>query len=256
MRRGGLLFAFALLAIPSGPMMQLKHSPKAMLCRCCGKAGSTAGWTATPNVLQVTNRGEQNCGAVEVTATGEPAAMGYCHCESCRHWSAGPVNAFTLWPPANVKITPEQPVWMAGYASRDRPFESVHDELEAALAGGSMRVRASTWSTWFCTMSRSAPACAGETGRARSTTRRRPGSSPRVSSSIASVARSRTAASETPSAVVLSSFDPVRRELCFATAGHPGARVRLTLYQGRRSVARLRRLRSCSPRATRGRRCG
>ena len=45
------------------------------------------------------------CGAVEVTASGEPAAMGYCHCESCRHWSAGPVNAFTLWPPANVKIT-------------------------------------------------------------------------------------------------------------------------------------------------------
>jgi hypothetical protein len=45
------------------------------------------------------------CGAVEVTATGEPAAMGYCHCASCRHWSAGPVNAFTLWPPANVKIT-------------------------------------------------------------------------------------------------------------------------------------------------------
>jgi hypothetical protein len=45
------------------------------------------------------------CGAVEVTATGEPAAMGYCHCESCRQWSAGPVNAFTLWPPANVKIT-------------------------------------------------------------------------------------------------------------------------------------------------------
>ncbi|HWD36542.1 MAG TPA: hypothetical protein VG840_10295, partial [Casimicrobiaceae bacterium] len=35
------------------------------------------------------------CGAVQFTATGEPAAMGYCHCESCRHWSAGPVNAFT-----------------------------------------------------------------------------------------------------------------------------------------------------------------
>jgi hypothetical protein len=45
------------------------------------------------------------CGAVEVTATGEPAAMGYCHCDSCRHWSAGPVNAFTLWPPAAVKVT-------------------------------------------------------------------------------------------------------------------------------------------------------
>ena len=31
--------------------------------------------------------------------------MGYCHCESCRSWSAGPVNAFTLWKPENVKVT-------------------------------------------------------------------------------------------------------------------------------------------------------
>lgn len=31
--------------------------------------------------------------------------MGYCHCESCRHWSAGPINAFTLWKPESVKIT-------------------------------------------------------------------------------------------------------------------------------------------------------
>ncbi len=45
------------------------------------------------------------CGAVAVEATGAPNAMGYCHCESCRHWSAGPVNAFTLWPAAEVKIT-------------------------------------------------------------------------------------------------------------------------------------------------------
>ena len=45
------------------------------------------------------------CGAVQLTVTGEPAAMGYCHCDSCRHWSAGPVNAFTLWPPGAVKIT-------------------------------------------------------------------------------------------------------------------------------------------------------
>lgn len=45
------------------------------------------------------------CGAVEVTVRGEPAAMGYCHCNSCRHWSAGPVNAFTLWPPEAVKVT-------------------------------------------------------------------------------------------------------------------------------------------------------
>ncbi|QKK01259.1 MAG: GFA family protein [Pseudomonadota bacterium] len=45
------------------------------------------------------------CGAVPLTVTGDPAAMGYCHCESCRHWSAGPVNAFTLWKPEAVNIT-------------------------------------------------------------------------------------------------------------------------------------------------------
>ncbi|MGB5102479.1 MAG: GFA family protein [Steroidobacteraceae bacterium] len=52
-----------------------------------------------------TYKGTCFCGAVEVTVTGEPAAMGYCHCESCRHWSAGPVNAFTLWNPEAVCVT-------------------------------------------------------------------------------------------------------------------------------------------------------
>lgn len=45
------------------------------------------------------------CGAVEIRVTGEPVAMGYCHCASCRSWSAGPVNAFTLWKPDAVKLT-------------------------------------------------------------------------------------------------------------------------------------------------------
>ena len=45
------------------------------------------------------------CGAVQFTVTGEPAAMGYCHCESCRTWSAGPVNAFSLWKPEALVIT-------------------------------------------------------------------------------------------------------------------------------------------------------
>jgi len=52
-----------------------------------------------------TYKGACFCGAVEFTVTGAPAAMGYCHCESCRRWSAGPVNAFTLWKPENVKVT-------------------------------------------------------------------------------------------------------------------------------------------------------
>jgi hypothetical protein len=42
---------------------------------------------------------------VQFTVTGAPAAMGYCHCDSCRRWSAGPVNAFTLWAPDALKIT-------------------------------------------------------------------------------------------------------------------------------------------------------
>ncbi len=45
------------------------------------------------------------CGAVRFTVSGEPAGMGYCHCESCRHWSAGPVNAFSLWKPDAVQVT-------------------------------------------------------------------------------------------------------------------------------------------------------
>lgn len=44
------------------------------------------------------------CGAVKFSVTGEPAGMGYCHCNDCRHWSAGPVNAFTLWPTAAVTV--------------------------------------------------------------------------------------------------------------------------------------------------------
>jgi hypothetical protein len=40
-----------------------------------------------------------------VEVTGAPAAMGYCHCSSCREWSAGPVNAFTLWDSGGVKVT-------------------------------------------------------------------------------------------------------------------------------------------------------
>ncbi|MBP6878787.1 MAG: GFA family protein [Phenylobacterium sp.] len=40
--------------------------------------------------------------------TGQPAAMGYCHCRSCRSWSGGPVNAFSLWEPSAVKVTAGQ----------------------------------------------------------------------------------------------------------------------------------------------------
>ena len=44
------------------------------------------------------------CGEVRLEIDGAPEAMGYCHSDSCRHWSAGPVNAFSLWVPANIQI--------------------------------------------------------------------------------------------------------------------------------------------------------
>lgn len=71
-----------------------------------------------------THAGRCFCGSVEVTVTGDPVAMGYCHCASCRSWSASPVNAFTLWPPDNVKIT-KGAEFVATYnktANSDRKF--------------------------------------------------------------------------------------------------------------------------------------
>jgi hypothetical protein len=50
-------------------------------------------------------KGKCFCGSVEFTASGAPVGMGYCHCTSCRQWSAAPVNAFTLWAPDSVRVT-------------------------------------------------------------------------------------------------------------------------------------------------------
>ncbi|MBI1366057.1 MAG: GFA family protein [Alphaproteobacteria bacterium] len=52
----------------------------------------------------MTHKGECFCGEVKIEVSGEPEGMGYCHCRSCRSWSAGPVNAFTLWKPENVRV--------------------------------------------------------------------------------------------------------------------------------------------------------
>jgi hypothetical protein len=52
-----------------------------------------------------TYKGACFCGAVEIAVTGDPVAMGYCHCDSCRRWSASPVNGFTLWQPDSVRVT-------------------------------------------------------------------------------------------------------------------------------------------------------
>ena len=53
----------------------------------------------------MTHKGQCFCGSVQVEVSGEPVAMGYCHCSSCRSWSGAPVNAFSLWKPQAVKVT-------------------------------------------------------------------------------------------------------------------------------------------------------
>ena len=53
----------------------------------------------------MTHFGSCFCGAVKLEVTGAPEAMGYCHCRSCRSWSGGPVNAFSLWKPEAVRVT-------------------------------------------------------------------------------------------------------------------------------------------------------
>ncbi len=54
---------------------------------------------------QTVHKGSCFCRAVRIAASGAPFAMGYCHCEDCRAWSAGPVNAFTLWKRDAVEVT-------------------------------------------------------------------------------------------------------------------------------------------------------
>ena len=68
-----------------------------------------------------THSGSCFCGAVGFTLTGDPVAMGYCHCESCRHWSAGPVNAFSLWPPSALQVTRGEE-HIGTYNKTDRSF--------------------------------------------------------------------------------------------------------------------------------------
>jgi hypothetical protein len=53
---------------------------------------------------QPTHRGTCFCGAVEIEASGAPAVMAFCHCQSCRTWLSAPVHGATLWPSAQVRV--------------------------------------------------------------------------------------------------------------------------------------------------------
>jgi len=55
--------------------------------------------------MSETHTGVCFCGAVELTARGQPIDMGYCHCNSCRTYSGAPLVAFTIWPAGQIEVT-------------------------------------------------------------------------------------------------------------------------------------------------------
>jgi hypothetical protein len=56
------------------------------------------------NMQEKVYNGQCFCGGVQFTVSGAPEAMGFCHCASCRSWSAAPLNAFSLWKPTAVNV--------------------------------------------------------------------------------------------------------------------------------------------------------
>jgi hypothetical protein len=69
--------------------------------------------------VETSYKGACFCGAVQIRVTGTPAAMGYCHCQACRQWSAAPVNAFTLWKPEAVEVI-KGADQLAGFSKTER----------------------------------------------------------------------------------------------------------------------------------------
>ncbi len=44
------------------------------------------------------------CGAVQIEISGEPTAIAYCHCDSCRSWLGAPIHVASLWSTPNVRV--------------------------------------------------------------------------------------------------------------------------------------------------------
>ena len=86
-----------------------------------------------------TFEGQCYCGAVRIVVTGEAAGAGYCHCANCRSWSAGPVNAFTLWKPEAVSVTQGEE-HIGEYHVTDQSYRQW-----CQLCGGHLLTRHPTW---------------------------------------------------------------------------------------------------------------
>src|SRR5919112_318034 len=99
-RRGGTAAGAGFL-----PAMARGFSCTEFSLPCARRAARRANGMANgAETMSGSHSGACFCGAVQIRVAGQPAGMGYCHCRSCRSWSGGPVNAFTLWPPDAVEV--------------------------------------------------------------------------------------------------------------------------------------------------------
>ncbi len=73
------------------------------------------------------------CGAVTFRVCGAPEAMGYCHCRSCRSWSAAPLNAFSLWKPNALQVSKEGSEFVAGFNKTGRSLRQWCTECDGHL---------------------------------------------------------------------------------------------------------------------------
>ena len=105
-----------------------------------------------------TFEGQCFCGAVKLVVTGEPVGAGYCHCASCRSWSAGPVNAFTLWKPEAVKVT-KGAEHIGEFHKTEHSYRKWCKVCGGHLFTGTRRGTWSTSSPRRSPRSRSSPAC-------------------------------------------------------------------------------------------------
>ncbi len=78
--------------------------PNSIMCDPVAAKAAIANGGAPNSIGETMHKGSCFCGAVQIEVAGEPEAMGYCHCRSCRSWSAAPVNAFSLWKPQAVRV--------------------------------------------------------------------------------------------------------------------------------------------------------
>jgi len=86
-----------------------------------------------------TFEGQCFCGAVRLVVTGDPVGAGYCHCANCRSWSAGPVNAFTLWKPEAVTVTEGEQL-IGEYHETEQSYRQW-----CKVCGGHLLTRHPTW---------------------------------------------------------------------------------------------------------------